>query len=377
MKKIVFCYTIAGTFRFSTDIISTLKREGFEVTIISSYSKELVDIAKLLDVPFRHFNIGRDISLLRDFKCLVELIGLLRHIKPDIVIGATPKAALISMLASRIARIKYRVYHIFGLPYETADGWKQRILLLMEKFTYMLSSHVVCISRSIRDVYRKRFPNVRSKLVDVGLLTVGGVNLVKFNADRFIVSDIKEELKIPKEKIVIGFVARLTNDKGVGDLIEMWLKLKSYRDDIVLLVVGERDSRDSFDQEKLNILFDDQDVFIIGYTELVEKYMAVMDVFVLPSHREGFGNVNVEASAMKLPVVSYNVTGCKDSVKDNYTGYLVDLKDVDTLSDAVDSLLNDATKRELIGSNGRLYVEKYFTRQKVALSFRNFCLEFN
>ena len=100
--------------------------------------------------------------------------------------------------------------------------------------------------------------------------------------------------------------------------------------------------------------------------------MAIMNVFVLPSFREGFGNVNIEASAMKVPVVSYNVTGCKDSVKDGFSGFLVKKNDINALVEKVSYFIDSPLEAEKIGSQGRLYAEKYFNRSKVSFGFVNF-----
>lgn len=376
MSKILFCYTIADTFHFSIETILMLKEKGHEVTIMSSNKEKLKQIADELRVNFEFLDLSRDFSIGKDIINLVKLFFILRRIKPTIIVGATPKAALVSMIASFFARIHYRVYHIFGLPFETAVGLKRNVLSVVEKITCLFASDVIPISRSVKEIYIEKFPLAKSKMRDFALLTVGGVDISKFEKDKFLSSSpkIKEKLGIPKEKLVIGFVARLTNDKGFGDFIAMWKILTLSREDIVALIIGSSDTRDSFDLKKSQSFFSNSEVYHLDFTQEVEKYMSIMDVFVLPSFREGFGNVNAEASSMKIPVVSYDVTGCRDSVKNGVSGILVEKNDVDALAKAVSGFLDSNQERVKYGEQGRKLIEMHFTRTKVAENFCEFCL---
>ncbi len=375
MTKIIFCYTVPITFHFLKDTISLMKKEGFEVVLISSEKQQLMELADSLDVKYKTLRLSRNFSFLTDLVSLFELVFILRGLKADIVVGATPKAALISMIASRIVGVKHRVYHVFGLPYETAIGVKRKVLLMVEKITSKCATDIVPNSNSLSEVYVDKFPIVKHKMRNIGQLTVGGVDTTKFNSDRFFleIESIKSVLGIPKDSLVIGFVARLTVDKGVGDFIAMWETIKTKKENVVVLVIGGRDSRDCFDSNLLEKFFNDDRVFHIEFTNEVERFMSIMDVFVLPSYREGFGNVNVEASSMKIPVVSYNVTGCKDSVKNGYSGILVEKNNLMALISAVSYFLDSPHEREKYGKQGRDLVKKYFTRQKVAEKFYKFC----
>ena len=333
MSKILFCYTVPETFHFTLESILLLKDRGHEITLISSEELKLKKVANELNVKYKFLNLRRDFSIISDGLNVIKLFFILRTIKPDIIIGATPKGALISMIASCLLGLKHRVYHIFGLPYETASGLKKIVLTFVEKLTSHCATDIIPISNSVKDVYNIKFPKIKSKMRDIGQLTVGGVDTIKFDSDRFTtkIESIKKNLGIPNANLVIGFVGRLTNDKGIGDFIAMWEIIKNKRENITALVVGSSDARDNFDKKKLQEFFNESRVFYIDFNDEIEKYMAIMDVFVLPSFREGFGNVNVEASSMKIPVVSYNVTGCKDSVKEGYSGFLVEKKNITSL----------------------------------------------
>lgn len=375
MPKIVFCYTIPLTYCFSIETISLLRDKGYGVTLISSHKNELIEVAEKLNVDFRHIELCRDYNFIKDISALIKLVIILRNMKPDIVVGATPKAALISMIAGRLARIKHRIYHIFGLPYETAYGIKRKILTTIERITSFFASEIIPISSSINEVYVTKFPSLKNKLRILGSLTVGGVDTTRFNKENLISKTefVKSELGIPNDNLVIGFVARLTKDKGVGDFIEMWNIIKTEREKVVVLIIGTSDERDNFDKQKLQDFIDQTRVFHIKSSSEIEKYFSIMDIFVHSSHREGFGNVIAEASSMKIPVVAYNVTGCKDSVQSGSSGILVENGDISSLATEVITLIDSSEKRRTLGVNGRKFIKENFARNIVANNFINYC----
>lgn len=377
MKTIVFCYTIPGTFNFSIKTIKSLKDLGHNVVLISSDKEKLTHLAKSLGVQSRHLEMSRSITIWRDLKLIIQLISTLRKCNPDIVIGATPKAALISMVASYFSKVNYRIYHIFGLPYETARGFKRFLLKTIELITSLFSSEIIPISHSIYQEYQENFPFVKNKINYFYPLTVGGVDIERFNPANFRDKklSLREELSIAKQEIVIGFVARLTIDKGVYDFIEVFENLSQQYSNLTALVVGSKDTRDSAEVKRLEEFFNWSNVIHIEWTTKVEKYFSIMDIFVLPSYREGFGNVNVEASAMEIPVVSYDVTGCKDSVLDKVTGILVKSHDRKALFEAILFLVGDIQERKLLGKQGRKHVSKTYSDDIVAKKFADHILK--
>lgn len=375
MTKIVFCYTIPGTFHFSTETISVLRDNDFEVILISSQEQKLFEIASTLNVDYKYLDIRRNYSIFRDIIAIYKLSSILRELKPDVVVGATPKAALITMIASRFAKVKHRIYHVFGLPYETASGLKRKILTTIEIITSCFSSDIIPISHSINEVYINKFPSIEHKMHNIGSLSVGGVDTSKFNKERFssTFENLKFELGIPNDNLVVGFIGRLTKDKGVGDFIAMWNIIKREREKVVALIIGSEDTRDSYNTQKIKDFINENRVYHVEWTNEIEKYFSLIDIFVMPSHREGFGNVIAEASSMQIPVVAYNVTGCKDSVKNGFSGILVKKGDVPYLASSVLSLIDSAEKRQILGVNGRKFVEENFKRDIVANIFKNTC----
>lgn len=367
---IVLCTTIPATLGFSTSIISRLKSEGHRVIIMSSDEAELSKRASEMGVEYKYVPFYRGINPLKDVKAIRKLRKLLRKLEPDIIIGATPKAAMVTMITGKLAGIKKRVYHIYGLPYETAKGVRLQILKLIERITGACATHIVPIGSSVKESTLSNKLFKPRKIIQKGLLTVGGVNTVRFNPDAMINDRraIREGLGVSENDIIIGYVARYTYDKGFCDLIDLWKRLKK-NPKIHLMLVGSMDTRVPVVQSIVDEFFSELRVHNMGYHTDVERMFSAMDIFLFPSYREGFGNVSIEASAMGIPVVTYNVTGCKDAVENNVSGYVVGFKDYDAIENKISELANDKNLRIKLGKQGRKRVSELFTVEKVASNF--------
>lgn len=370
MKHIIISCTIPITFTFSLKLISELKKAGNKITLVSSEEDKLRELANNLGVDYHYVPFYRGINPLKDLKAIRILYKLLKRLNPDILIGATPKAAMVSMIAGKMAGISKRIYHIYGLPYETAKGLKLKVLLTIERLTGACANLIVPIGSSVKasTLGHKLFPE--SKMRQTGLLTVGGVDTQRFDSDSLRQEGInlRKELGISQSDIVIGYVARLTYDKGFCDLIDIWNRIK-HINNIHLLIVGDSDTRVPVSADTLDKFFSQERVYHLGFRKDVEKCFSAMDIFLFPSHREGFGNVSIEASAMRIPVITYDVTGCKDAVENNISGYVVPFRDYDSIEQIILSLYNNYELRERLGEQGRNRVLDNFTLKKVAENF--------
>ena len=378
MKKIVFCYTLPITLNFATQTIRTLVDNGWEVIVVSSDEVHLKEYAETNGVSYYCVDFSRGYNIWSDFKALHNLAKFLRKIKPDVVVGATPKAGLLSMLASKWVGVRRRIYHIFGFPFETATNLKRILLLNIERLAATCATNVLPISVSIGKVCLEERISKAPKLCLDYKLTIGGVDMERFNAELFDPATERQHLKIGVDDIVIGFVGRLTRDKGIYDFIEVVQLLHLKYKNIKCVVIGDNDSRCPIDVDRYNSFIKQCNVLHIPYTAEIERYYAVMDILLLPSYREGFGNANVEAQAMKVPVVCYDVTGCKDSVNSGISGIAVAAHDIMSLKSATEQLILNPESRKKMGINGNLFVEHNFTSDIVAannMSFFSHCLD--
>ena len=371
--KVCFCYTVPSTLQFAVATVNKLKENGVDVVLISSDNDELSKIAALLGIQYYSVDFCRGYNIIADIKALYNLFRLFKTIRPDIVIGATPKAGLLSMISSMFAGVKKRIYHIFGFPFETSKGLVKALLVSIERITAMCSTNVLPISQSIADVcIENRLTRARKLCRDYSL-TIGGVDMDRFNPSIVNDEELRLQYQIQNNDIVVGFVGRITRDKGIYDFITVVKEINNCN--VKYLIIGDNDARVPVEDDLLNYIDNHENIIHIKYTDKIEKYYKLMNILLIPSYREGFGNANVEAQAMNIPVVCYNVTGCKDSVNDGVSGFLLPFQDVNRLTRTVELLINNQEQRAKMGVDARQFVLDNFTTDKVAANNLEFILK--
>lgn len=370
--KVCICYTVPSTLEFAAATIQKLISEGAEVSVICSNESQLSAFAARFNIPYYVVAFDRGYNLVGDLKALRHLIKLFRSIKPDVVIGATPKAGLLSMLASTLVGVKKRIYHIFGFPFETAKGIARRLLIFIERVSATCATNVLPISQSIAQVCLNNKITKPKKLCRDYALTIGGVDMCRFDPAIVKSDRLKQDLGIDDSNIVIGFVGRITRDKGIYDFINVIKSLKY--DNLKFLIIGDNDARLPVDKELIEYIDNHKDIIHINFTDKIEEYYKIMNILMIPSYREGFGNANVEAQAMKVPVVCYSVTGCVDSVQNGVSGFSVPFLDIPALKEAIETLIEDEKLRTLMGEQAREFVQAKFTTDRVAANNVEFIL---
>jgi glycosyltransferase involved in cell wall biosynthesis len=173
----------------------------------------------------------------------------------------------------------------------------------------------------------------------------------------------RDQLGIPRDALVIGFVGRMVRDKGLVELVKAWELLRDAHPTLHLLVAGRFEPQDPVPSDVEAILTSDTRIHLAGWATDTAPLYAAMDLVTLPSYREGFPNVPLEAAAMALPVVATRIPGCVDAVDDGVTGTLVPARDVSALADALAVYVNDAIRRDAHGQAGRQRVLRDFRRE--------------
>jgi glycosyltransferase involved in cell wall biosynthesis len=341
--------------------VRALRAAGHSVHAISAPGPELERFSELTGATTHAVEMERNIRLSPDVRALRQFIRLLREIQPDIVHAHTPKAGLLATMAAFILRIPVRVYHCHGLRYETARPPLRAVLWGAERMACGLATQVLTVSPSLRDAL------VQARLVresKVEVLLAGSIEGV--DGGRFRPASVEQKamarasLGIPVDARVIGYVGRLVRDKGVVELYHAWRLVRGVFGNARLVLVGPLEDGDPVPPEVMAGLHSDPRVHFVGYrTDTLPCYQA-MDVVALPTHREGFGVVNLEAAAMALPVVATRVKGCIDAVVDGVTGTLVPSLDPDRLSTALARYLSDAGLRARHGEQGRARALEHF-----------------
>jgi glycosyltransferase involved in cell wall biosynthesis len=178
-------------------------------------------------------------------------------------------------------------------------------------------------------------------------------------------NQIRSQYHLPENGIVIGAVARLTGDKGINELVHAFEKISNQVPRVYLLLVGDQEQKDRLLPETENRIKNNPRIRLVGWQENPLPFYAAMDIFCLPTYREGFGEVNLEAQAMRLPVVSTNVIGPRESVMDGLSGFLVQPRSVEAVYKALQKLVLDKNLREQMGMRGSEHVRQKFDRKEM------------
>ncbi len=353
---------------------------NWEIIVICG-SRTKIDESKMpSNCRVKYTLLKREPSLFLDLIALFQVINILIIEKPNIVCYAMPKGALIGAIASWIVRIPTRIYLLMAAKFETSVGIKRRILIFLEKITISMSTSVLCVSDSLRKFFYENnvttHPNMIS-VIDKG--SASGVDFEYFNSD--LISEKsraskKIELEILDGEIVVGFVGRINKDKGVEDLIDSISELKkngNYKH-LKLLMVGKFDTNDFIDEKYFQAINTLNWIKHVSYIEDIRLLYKCMDIFILPTHREGFPSVILEAYAMRVPIITTNATGAIDSVVKEVTGLIFSVSNINELNICIKDLVHNENKRILLAENGYRWAQKYFEKNTMIKKISNFYL---
>ncbi len=337
----------------------------YEVEIITSNSENIKSIENFENVSIKVVDFNRKINFFKDLKVLIQLFFYFIKKRPAIVYTLTPKAGLLGMIASYLARVPNRIHCVVGLPHLEAKGRRKKILIFTEKLTYLFATNLFCNSFNLIGEIKK----LTAKNVNV--IAQGSVNGVDtdyfnntFNEEEK--QQIRVENKIYENDFVLTFVGRIVKDKGVDELLNVFLQLKKKYANLKLLLIGDYENEsDPISDKGKKIMESDEDVIYIKFQEDIRKFLAISDLFVLPSYREGLPNVLIEAGSYGIPLVATNINGCNEVIQRGENGALVNKKDEASLYNAIEKFIADKEYYSSIKNSVRKsivdrYSQKYF-----------------
>lgn len=316
------------------DQFKHFSEKGYKIHVICSPSEYLEEYAKRQHISYAEVPINRSISIIDDLKAIALVYKYIKVNHIDIVEGHTPKGALIGMIAAWLRRVPKRIYFRHGLVYETSKGIKRLILITCDKIVSRCSTEIVCVSPSVlkRSIEDNLAPGKNTIVLGKG--SCGGVDTYnQFNPahiDKIVVERLRDSLGISKNDFVIGFTGRLVRDKGIAELVRAF-ELLPDKEHAKLLLVGMFESRDALPDDIRDEILHTPNIIYTGFINgNMQNYYAIMDVYVLPSYREGFPTGVLEAQSMGIPVLTTKATGCIDSIVEGVTGFFIshDPKDI-------------------------------------------------
>ena len=350
------CLVLSGRLR-------TLSKAGFQVTLVSSPGALLTRTAALEGVDSVAIPMRREMAPFADLVSLVRLWWLLFRLKPEMTEFSTPKAGLLGTIAAMLCGVPARVYFLRGLKLESCTGVKRRILLVAERLASFCSHAVLCNSDSLRNEAFALGLAPESKLRLLGGGSSNGVDVERFQPGP---SNLREGLGIPPDAHVVGFVGRLTRDKGLPELIEAFDAILAAKPNAHLLLVGWFDAAEDALSRTLRTRIERHPrIHLTGFVSDVAPYYRVMDVMVLPTWREGFPNVVLEAAATGVPVVTTLSTGSRDAVVPEVTGLLIPPGYPVAIQESVLQLLNNPERRSRMGRAARAWVIEHYVKGHV------------
>ena len=366
--KLLQITTVPETLSFLKGQTGYMKARGFEVHALSSPGEFLTEFAESEQVSVYAVKMHRRITPLQDIYAIFQVWLHLRQIRPQIVHAHTPKGGLVGTISAWLARVPVRIYHIRGLPFMTATGYKRLLLRWSEKVSCLLANQVLCVSHSIREVAVAEICPADKVKVLLGGSGNGVDASGKFNpaqVGEHTRQETRKKYGIPGEALVVGFVGRIVRDKGIAELVAAWKTLRAEFPNLHLLMVGSFEPQDAVSPDIENLLTSDERIHLTGIVYNTAPVYAAMDILTLPTYREGLPNVPLEAAAMELPVVATLIPGCIDAVQDGVTGTLVPPRNAEALADAIRMYLHDSELRRQHGQVGRDRVLREFRQEAI------------
>lgn len=378
--KLIHAMTVSESLSFMDGQLHYLKDRGFEPKALSSKGPGFEEFRASEQVEMLELQMDRGIAPLHDLQSLAQCVSILRRERPLVVNASTPKAGLIVTVAARICRVPVRVYTMRGLRMETTTGWKRSLLLNMERMASSSATHCLAVSDSLRDRAIEFGIVPEDKIKVLGTGSGDGFNIGRFEVNPEILAagdELRDQYNLNKDHLILGFVGRLTKDKGVNELVAVFKQLSEENDHLRLLIVGDYEEADPVDNKVKWEIENNPKIIKTGFLSDPVAYYYLMDIFVFLTKREGFGNVSIEAALCGLPVIASDVTGAKNTIVDGKTGYLVDPENLQDVRQSISQLIESESLRARLGEAGREWASANFSNEmlwKELDSFYKNCL---
>lgn len=339
------------------------REKGLEVGFVFSPSPE-GEMLRCEQFPVKEIHIDRKIKPCSDLKSVRKLCRYFRTVQPDIVHTHTTKAGVVGRIAARLAGVPSVIHTVHGFPFHPGmPGLKYLAYRQIER--WMAGIADIMLSQSEEDVNTAYKMGIKPRLG--GLIHIGnGVDLTEFNPGSFSLHQrlrVKETLAIRATDPVITMIGRMNREKGYHDLVEALQRVRDMPWQALFIGPDEGFLTSIMHQINQHRLQDR--IRILGQRKDITDLLAVTDVYVLPSYREGLPRSLIEAQAMAVPCVATNIRGCREVVEEGVTGFLITPGDSEALGAALQKLLKEPELRLRMGQEGRWRMHRCFDEAEV------------
>lgn len=338
----------------------------FEVIGLSSSGTDLDEVKNRERVKTIAVEMQRGMSPFKDIVSLVKLYLVFKKEKPQIVHSITPKAGLLCMLAAKFAGVPIRMHMFTGLLFPTMKGFSQKFFIKMDQLLCWAATNIYPEGNGVKqDLINYNITSKPLKVLANG--NVNGIDLDFFSPKQISEDQkyqLRNELNFDPQDFVFVFVGRLVGDKGINELVDAF---KSFdNSNVKLLLVGPLElKQDPIKEATIKEITNNKNIISVGSKSDVRPYLAISDVLVFPSYREGFPNVVLQAGAMELPCIVTNISGCNEIIEEGKNGIIIPPKNKLAIANAMNFVIENKDKKEFFRKNARSMIESRYNQKLV------------
>ncbi len=320
----------------------------FEIIGVSIPGGELDKLSVQEGIRIKGLTMKRGISPFRDIFSIINLSIFLLKEKPLIIHSHTPKAGLVSMIAGFLTRVPIRIHTFTGLIFPAKRGFFKKVLIFFDKLICFCATNIYPEGEGVRkDLIQYSITQKNLKVLANG--NINGIDINQFSLENFdtqTITLIRSNLNFSSEDIIFLFVGRILKDKGVDELVNAFLKINQKYNNSKLLIVGSfEDEINPVSEFTKQEIINNNKITYVGFQIDVRQFFAIADVFILPSYREGFPNVVLQAGAMELPSIVTNINGSNEIIKDEFNGLIIEPQNENHLYIAIERYILDNNLR--------------------------------
>lgn len=364
MKKLIRLTTIDNS--LDTLLKGQLRylNKTFEIIGVANDSGLLASISEREGIRTIGIPMQRKISIIHDLQSLWALYRLFRKERPFIVHANTPKASFLSMIAAWLAHVPHRIYLVTGLRFETVHGPLRLLLKMTERISCFCATKIIPEGDGVRKLlYSEHITKKPMEKILNG--NINGIDVEYFDRSKDILAKAAT-IKNESNAFTFIFIGRLVRDKGINELISAFHKLSSENQHIRLFLVGVfEDELDPILPETKRLIESSENIVFVGYQNDVRPYLAASDILVLPSYREGFPNVVLQAGAMGLPCIVTDISGSSEIIIPNRNGIIIPKQNTEALYQAMKYCIQHPESVKKMAQEARPLIVSRFKQQDV------------